>query len=101
MNYIFGQPISPLTHPYVDIFLLGFVAATSLSVALFFLRFWWGTRDVLFLAFVVFFVVQGCGDIFVLTLRHPNLGNPWLFLVRLLSVLGVLAAILVKNFSRN
>lgn len=101
MNNIFGQTVNPISHPYTDIFLLGFIAALSLIAALFFLRFWWATRDRLFISFVIFFAVQGCSDAAILSYSHPNLGHPWLYLVRLLSIFVVLAAILAKNYSRN
>ncbi|HEV2465221.1 MAG TPA: DUF5985 family protein [Acidobacteriaceae bacterium] len=101
MNNIFGQAVNPLSHPYADIFLLGFIAALSLIAALFFLRFWWATRDKLFISFVIFFVVQGCSDAMILSYKHPNMGHPWLYLVRLLSIIWVLAAILAKNYSRS
>ncbi|HWG20206.1 MAG TPA: DUF5985 family protein [Terracidiphilus sp.] len=91
--------VAPLVHPVLDIFLLGFIAACSLMAALFFLRFWRSARDPFFLAFAAFFLVQGIGDTLVLGLEHPNAGSFWLFLIRLLSVLGLLAAILWKNVS--
>jgi hypothetical protein len=93
--------MTPLSHPLADIFLLGFVAACSLAAALFFLRFWRTTRDVLFLSFVVFLVIQGFSNMFVISLHHPNVGSRWLFGLRLFSVLVVLAAILKKNFSNR
>lgn len=90
-------PLSPLVHPQFDIFLLGFIAATSLAAMVYFLRFWKTTRDSLFLAFAIFFAVQCVGHVTVLGLEHPNEGTFWRFLLRLLSVLGILAAILWKN----
>ena len=93
--------MTPMLHPFADVFLLGFIAGSSLVAALFFLRFWKETRDVLFLSFVVFFVIQGFSNMFVISLRHPNIGSPWLFGLRLVSVLVVLAGILRKNFSRD
>lgn len=90
-------PLSPLVHPRFDIFLLGFIVAASLVAVLYFLRFWKSTRDSLFLAFAVFFAVQSVSHFAVLGLEHPNEGSFWLFLIRLLSVLGILAAILWKN----
>lgn len=101
MTNLFGQPINPIAHPYADIFLLGFIAALSLIAALYFVRFWRATHDILFLSFVVFFVVQGCSEAAILSYKHPNLGHPWLYLVRLLSILVVLVGILVKNYSRG
>jgi hypothetical protein len=93
--------MSPITHPVVDFFMLGFIAACSLVAGLFFFKFWRSTRDPLFLAFLVFFVVQGCTNAAILSLEHPNEGNLIVFVVRLLSVLVVLGAILRKNLARN
>ena len=93
--------MNPIMHPLLDVFLHGFIAACSLIAGLFFLRFWRETRDFLFLAFVFFFVIQGFSTTYVVSFRYPNLGSPWLYGLRLFSVLVVLAAILKKNFSRN
>ncbi len=93
--------MSPITYPNLDYFLLGFIAACSLVAGLFFLRFYRATRDPLFLAFLIFFVVQGCTNAVVLELPQPNLGTPMIFLIRLLSVLVVLVAILWKNLAKD
>ena len=93
--------MSPITYPNLDFFLLGFIAACSVVAGLFFLRFYRATRDPLFLAFLIFFVVQGCTNAVTLELRQPNLGTPAIFLIRLLSVLVVLAAILWKNLAKD
>ena len=93
--------MSPITYPNLDYFLLGFIAACSLAAGLFFLRFYRATRDPLFLAFLVFFVVQGCTNAVTLELAQPNIGTPMIFLIRLLSVLVVLVAILWKNLAKN
>jgi hypothetical protein len=90
--------LAPLTHPTVDVFLLGFVVACSLVAAVFFLRFWRHTRDPLFLAFTLFFVIQGFNYTGLLTVAHPNVGTSIHNIVRFVAVLGLLAAILWKNF---
>ena len=90
-----------MQYPNLDYFLLGFIAACSLVAGLYFLRFYRSTRDSLFLAFLVFFVVHGCTNAVTLELSQPNIGTPVIFLVRLLSVLIVLAAILQKNVTRS
>lgn len=95
------SPASPILYPNVDYFLLGFIAACSVVAGLFFLRFYRSTRDPLFLAFLVFFVVEGCTNAAILELDRPNIGTPIIFLVRLLSVLVVLGAILWKNLARD
>ena len=96
-----GEQLSPILYPNLDYFLLGFIAACSLLAGLYFLRFYRSTRDPLFLAFLVFFVVQGCTNAAILELSRPNLGTPMIFLIRLLSVLVVLAAILWKNLAKD
>jgi uncharacterized membrane protein HdeD (DUF308 family) len=93
--------VNAIANPNLDFFLLGFIAACSLVAGLFFLRFYRATRDPLFLAFLIFFVVQGCTNTVTLELTHPNIGTPMIFLTRLLSVLVVLAAILWKNLAKS
>lgn len=93
--------MTPMMHPMADVFLLGLIVAASLVAALFFLRFWRDTKDTLFLAFAVFFIVQGGTSMFLLSLSHPNEGSAWVFLLRLGSVLSVLAAILWKNTGKG
>ncbi|HEY2861061.1 MAG TPA: DUF5985 family protein [Terracidiphilus sp.] len=98
MNTALPNQLAPLAHPALDMFLLGFVVACSLVAALFFLRFWKHTRDPLFLAFTLFFTIQGFNYTGLLTAEHPNVGNAIHNLVRFVAVLGLLAAILWKNF---
>lgn len=95
-----GGPIAPISHPRLDLFLLGYIAAASAVVTLYFLRFWTETRDSLFLAFAVFFVVQGGTRAFAVSTPSPNLVIDWVYLLRLLAVLLVLGAILRKNTRR-
>jgi hypothetical protein len=99
-----GVPFAPMSHPHLDFFLLGYLAAASAVVALFFLRFWKETRDFLFLAFAVFFAVQGGSRALALSTSSPNLVVGWVYwvyLLRLLAVLLVVGAILRKNFRRQ
>lgn len=92
--------MTPLAHPIADVFLLGFIAACSLVAAVFFLKYWRDARDPLFLAFAGFFGIQGIVTSALLELSHPNEGSIWMFLMRLLSVLWVLGAILWKNSAK-
>ena len=89
--------VAPLSHPTLDHFLLGFIVAASLAALMFFLRFWRSTSDPLFLSFAFFFAVQSITHAFVLGIPRPNEGNPWLYALRLISVLYLLGAILWKN----
>ena len=81
----------------IDGFLLGVIATTSVTAGLFFLKFWKKTRDSLFLAFGASFIIEGLNRCAVLFVQKPNEGSPWIYLVRLLSTLLILVAILRKN----
>ena len=78
-------------------FLLGVIVTASLTAALFFLKFWRGTRDGLFLAFAIAFLIEGLNSAGVLLLERPNEGSPMVYLVRLLAFLLIAAAIVRKN----
>ena len=78
-------------------FLLGAIAAMSLTAGAFFLKFWRKTRDVLFLAFGTAFIIEGLNRISVLFLERPNEGHPLIYMVRFLAFLLILAAIINKN----
>jgi len=90
-------PLAPIAHLRLDMFLLGYTTAVALAVTLFFLRFWKETRDSLFLAFAIFFAVQGIAPTFAVPAANPNLVIDWVYALRLVAVLGVVAAILRKN----
>jgi uncharacterized membrane protein HdeD (DUF308 family) len=79
-------------------FLLGVIAMSSLVAAAYFLKFWRGTRDVLFLAFAAFFLIEAANRTALVFFAKPNEGSPWIYVIRLLALLGILAAILHKNY---
>ncbi len=85
----------------VDAFLLGVIATTSITAAVFFLRFWKRTHDSLFLAFAVAFLIEGVNRIAVLEVERPNEGSPWTYVVRLIAFLIILAGILNKNYGSD
>jgi len=85
----------------IEGFLLGVIATASLTAGLFFLRFWKRTRDQLFLAFAAFFFVEAINRIVLLCFKHPNEGSPWIYLIRLVALVILLAAILEKNYRRS
>lgn len=84
----------------VNAFLLGVIATASLVGGLFFLRFWKDSRDFLFLAFAIFFFVEGANRIALLFVADPSEGSPWIYSVRLIALLIILGAILNKNYGR-
>jgi uncharacterized membrane protein HdeD (DUF308 family) len=85
----------------VQAFLLGVIATTSVTAGVFFLKFWRRTHDSLFLAFAIAFLIEGVNRIGFLFTAHPNEGSPWIYLVRLIAFLIILAAILRKNYGKS
>lgn len=80
-------------------FLLGVIATSSIMAGIFFLKFWKHTRDFLFLAFAIAFIVEGFDRAAIMSLEKPNEGSPWIYLIRLFAALLILIAILRKNYS--
>jgi uncharacterized membrane protein HdeD (DUF308 family) len=78
-------------------FLLGIIATTSFTAGIFFLRFWRDTRDSLFLAFAVAFIIEALNRTAMLLLSQPNEGSPWIYIVRFFAFLLILIGILNKN----
>jgi uncharacterized protein DUF5985 len=81
----------------IDGFLLGIIVTCSLVAAAFFAKFWHATRDLLFLGFAAAFFLEGLNRVAFLFLDKPNAGDEFIYTVRLLSYLLILAAIANKN----
>ncbi len=81
----------------IEGFLTGVIATASLAAGIFFLRFWRATRDSLFLAFGLAFLIEGLNRCTVLLLSHPNEGTPRVYLVRCFAYLLILVGIINKN----
>ncbi|WP_129781946.1 DUF5985 family protein [Peristeroidobacter soli] len=81
----------------IEGFLLGIIVTGSATAAAFFLRFWRQTRDTLFLAFAIAFLVEAGNRTAFLWLDNPHEGTPAVYLVRLVSYLLILTAIVMKN----
>jgi len=75
----------------------GAVAMASLTVAMFFLRFWRTTHDRFFLLFAISFGAEAVNRI-ALSLELPSQEQePFFYLVRLFSFGLILVAIIMKN----
>jgi hypothetical protein len=85
----------------IDGFLLGLIVMAELVAAAYFCKFWRQTHDRLFLAFAASFFIEAINRAAVLFLENPAAGNPFIFTVRLLSYLLILAAIADKNRKRS
>jgi uncharacterized membrane protein HdeD (DUF308 family) len=77
--------------------LLGAIAMANLIIGLFFLRFWRKTQDRFFLFFAVAFSLEGLNRALLGLDYNSNENEPVIYLVRLLSFLLILIAIIDKN----
>jgi membrane-associated PAP2 superfamily phosphatase len=78
-------------------FLSGAVALGFATCALFFLRFWRRTREELFLAFSLAFILLGIGQTILALASIPTEERGSLYLIRLLAFALILVAIYRKN----
>ena len=78
-------------------FLSGAVALGFAACALFFLRFWKRTREELFLAFSVAFLLLGAGQTILALANIPTEERGSIYLLRLFAFLLILIAIYRKN----
>jgi hypothetical protein len=80
-------------------FLSGAVAFGFLVCGLFFMRYWWRTRDELFLAFALAFFLLGFGQSVLGLANIPTEERGSIYLIRLAAFLLILIAIYRKNRS--
>jgi hypothetical protein len=80
-------------------FLSGAITLGFLVAGLFFLRFWRRTRDGLFLAFAIAFILLGAGQAVQALANIPQEERSYIFLIRLVAFTLILAAIARKNRS--
>lgn len=78
-------------------FLSGAAALGFFACALFFFRFWRRTREQLFLAFALSFVLLGVGQTVIALAQIPTEEKGALYLIRLFAFLLILVAIYRKN----
>ena len=81
--------------------LLGAIAMGTLTIGLFFLRFWKKTRDQFFLFFAVAFFIEGLNRALLGLYQGTSENEPFFYWVRLLSFILILIAIIDKNRSGN
>lgn len=83
-------------------FLLGATTMGFWVAGLFFLRFWFQTRDRLFVIFALAFWMMGINRfVFLMLIRMDEANNMPLYVVRLLAFGLILVAILDKNRSKT
>ena len=82
-------------------FIWGLITMGYLVAGLFFLRFWSRTRDLLFGAFAVAFWLLALNQGLVAVADLPREEVSWLYLLRLLAFLIIIAAVVEKNARRR
>jgi hypothetical protein len=83
------------------IMMQGAVAMASLIASLFFIRFWRVTRDRFFLFFAVSFALLGVNRIMMGFGDFTSEHEPYIYLIRLLAFLIIIAGIADKNRQPN
>ena len=81
----------------MNFLLIGAIAMASLVAGIFFLRFWRDTKDSFFLFFAASFLLEAANRAALGLSPDPNEGSPLFYLVRLVSFLLILLAIVQKN----
>ena len=81
-------------------FLTGMITLGFLVSSLFFLRFWKDTREGLFGAFALAFLLLGVAQALLALANVPVEERSWIFLIRLVAFLLIALAILRKNRAR-
>lgn len=80
--------------------LIGAIAMAYFTASLFFLHFWKTTHDRFFLFFTLSFGLEGGGRVMLGLNLYSSEQEPALYLIRLLSFLIILWAIIDKNWRR-
>lgn len=78
-------------------FVSGLLTMGHAVAAVFFLKFWARTRDWLFVAFAIAFALFGLEQALLTLVDVPREERSWLYLLRLLGFLLIIAAIVRKN----
>jgi hypothetical protein len=69
----------------------------SVTIGIFFLRFWRDTGDRFFLLFAISFLLEGGNRVALGLVTAPNEGRPIFYLVRFISFIIICVAIIQKN----
>ena len=85
--------------PHPDFF-AGFLAAGFLACGLFFFRFWRKSHDQLFIAFALAFLLLALQQVLVVFLGLPDEERAWIYLLRALAFVIIIAAIVRKNMQK-
>jgi hypothetical protein len=81
----------------MGLMLLGALSLACFVISLFFLRFWRATRDRFFLFFAISFAIEACGRVLLGLNASNNEQEPLIYLMRLVSFMLIIVAIVDKN----
>jgi hypothetical protein len=81
-------------------FLSGAVTFGFFLAALYFLRFWRRTADLLFAAFAGAFALLGLNQALLVLINVPAEERSWVYILRIAAFVLILAAIALKNRGR-
>ena len=79
----------------------GAISMASLTIALFFLRFWRSSGDRFFMYFALSFFIEGLHRVYSAVLNETGEDSPLHYLIRLLAYGLILWAILEKNLPQK
>ncbi|MHB8914348.1 MAG: DUF5985 family protein [Thiobacillus sp.] len=82
---------------FVNNILAGAIIMASLTIALFFLRFWKSTHDRFFLFFSISFALEALNRLLIQLTIQQDEQQPLIYLIRLVAYSLILVAILQKN----
>jgi hypothetical protein len=82
---------------HLHIFLLGATSALSVVAALFFLRNWRTTHDRFYVLFASAFLLMAANWALAASISPLNESRHWIYALRLLAFLVIIAAIIDKN----
>jgi hypothetical protein len=82
-------------------FISGMITMGFLLAGLFFLKFWFRSRDILFLTFATAFWLLAANQILLMILNLPREEQGWVYLLRLLAFALIAGAIIHKNLARG
>ncbi len=81
----------------VNTYLSGMVTAGFMACGLFFARFWWRSKDILFLAFAAAFWLLALNAALVVMVTRSDENKSWFYLLRVAAYLLIAIAIVRKN----
>jgi hypothetical protein len=82
-------------------FISGMTTAGFLLAGLFFLKFWFRSRDILFFIFAVAFWLLAANQVLLVILNLPREEQGWVYLLRLAAFALIVVAIIHKNLARR